>query len=672
MRSAMTTRIGGHSVRGPQLDVVRTATISGGSGSVRRGPEAVRTPIGPITSRAAGSSPGLGRAAASSGSAAKIELGSPAGGPSIAISASGRILVGGKLPSASPGKGADATAIYEAGRLVGEQNGVFAHSPLNDHLRARVFDQLSLAIGAASAEKAGAHREKIVVGALALLVDLATSVPKSSQGLFEQISAKVVDTIAALGDVEQRAFYLRSVHQHLEGRLSPEVRAKAREIERGLLPERPLVDEWTEGRTKPLIVRHTIHNEFWKGELAYFSKKNGFELVKKNAKDTERVYKAKLPDPAGKKAPLTVEIRVKKGEIDFLEGMDDPETHVVLYSGHSALGGNGSESIQAAGPMKGKYPKLVMAANCRGKDNYAEFTNKYPRAHVIMTEGPTYSDSGQARIAALFETLARGESYRFMRKQSEIQFWDEPADNYFYPDEWRKFRFIDLDGDGKLDSSAFGSDRFFDLGASKGANKFVRAVAFANSELFYHWEVDHENGKKSYYGKEYGDSLIADGASAGASDRLVEVTASPKGGKKLYRVRYAASRARNMDENLYAGLATMQMVLALAKDKAGKVDLKEALRAVLMGSQAIHYLDVYLDSNPVNQKAFFSKVGLTDEIDPKKVDHIFDAFDANANTAQVKALRALLEKEHKVDLGAWVEGFLAKNAPVEPPLEKVA
>lgn len=662
----MVSRIEGSS---PRVTTGVTASRTGASakpGSTSGAP-VLELPLGPTGLGAlAGTTPGLGRSGVRGATKA---LGVLPGGAALTLGTSGRFLAGGKLPSELPGRGADAEVLDAAGRIAAAQQGLFAQLPMNATLREKVLSQLSSALDHALGAKKSVHRAQVTAGALTLLIDLASSAPKSASSLFDQIVTKLLDTLGALDDVEQRAFYLRSMKSVLGSKLDSPQRSALRKLERALMPAEAPVEAWTENRTKPLEVRHTIHPEFWKEELAFFSKKNGFTLLKKNAGDTERTYRGEIPDPAGKKPKLVVNMTVRKDELDYLESMSDPGVHVVLYSGHSALGGNGSQAIQDAGPMKGSQPKLVFAANCRGKDNYAAFTNKYPEAHVIMTEHPTYGPSGQARIEAIFDTLARGESYAYMRKQSEEAWWDEPADNYFYPDESRKFRFMDSDSDGKLDVGSLGVDRHFDAGARAGADKFVRAVNFANSELFYHWEVEHEHGKKSYYGKEYSDSLVPDGRLTNpAAGRLVEVTpAGGSSGQKRFRVRYADGPARVMDQNLYAGLATTQIILALAQDKAKKIDLREALRAVLMGSQAIHYLDVYSDTNPKNQRRFFEELGLGKKIDPKKVDHIFNSFDANASTAQVEAFEALLKDDYGIDLQAWLPGLLLEHAP---PVEK--
>lgn len=626
------------------------------------------TPLGPLAGGAL-AAPSDGPAIGRRGSKRTIALGAsseaikgvPAGTP-LSLSATGRILVDGKLPSTSPGVGADGTARAALASRTA-LGSVFAPAKLDEALETKVRARLLEGL-AEAASLEGSSRRVLESATTCLLIDLASAAPKGPR--LDACATAALDAIEALGDREMAAFYLASAVATFGKKAGPAVRAQIDRIDDALLPAAPPVDAWTKGRTQPVIVSHTLHEEFWKEELAYFTAAHGFTLVSKDAKDTERKYAGLIPDPAGKLPPLAVKLTVRKGEMDYLDAISDPATHVILYSGHSALGGNGDQALDAAGPMKGPHPKLVMAANCRGKDNYAAFTNKYPRAHVIMTDLPTYATSGQARIDALFKTLAAGGDYASMRKLSDVPVWDEPADNYFYPDEWRKFLFMDADSDGKTDALG---DRYFDPTSSEVSAKFVRAVNFTNTELYYHEEVEREEGRKPFFGKAYADALIADGRVRGEAlpeGRLVEVhrVDGKAGGKAVskWRVRYDPKRTRAMDENLYAGMATMQTVLALTVDKSPAIKIRDALRAVLMGAQAIYYLDVYSDSNPKNQKAYFEKAGLGD-IAVKDIDKIFAKFDAHASTPQLVAFRKLLEEKYGLDLEQWLPTFLAANAP---------
>lgn len=584
-------------------------------------------------------------------------------GDRLQISRSGRFLLDGKLAADQVGASADAALTYRAAKLAA-QDSLFAKVRMSSAMRGRVMAQLSKSIDHAQSGKRTRAKDRAFCGAMTCLIDLARHTPKSDGTVRRAVLDRLLQALHIEDDIEQVGFYLQSMRPMFK-KLDKVQRAALKSVLARVLPKRPLVEAYTEGRTKPLEVRHVIHPEFWKEELSYFSKKNGFKLVKKNSKDTTREYEGLIKDPNGKKKPLKMHMVITKGELDFLDGMSDPKAHVLMYSGHSALGGNGSQAVSDAGPMKGEYPKLVFVANCRGKDNYAEFTNKYPTAHCIMTEHPTYSTSGQDRIAGLFDTLVRGNTYRYMRSITETEWWDEPADNYFYPDEWRKFRFMDADADGKVDKSALGTDLLFDVDLRDTGRKFVRALNFANSELFYHWEVEHENGNKSFFGQKYGDSLVPDGVikdpKKGEVVRVTPVTRKMKGGKNAtrYRVRFNPAVADKLGDNRYAALVTMHTVMALAKEKTGTLEKREVLRAMLMGAQGIHYLDVYSDSSPKTVRDYFAGLGVTDKMKEKDIDAIFDAHDAHANTAQVKAFEAMLKSKYGVDVDAWYADFIA-------------
>ena len=193
----------------------------------------------------------------------------------------------------------------------------------------------------------------------------------------------------------------------------------------------------------------------------------------------------------------------------------------------------------------------------------------------------------------------------------------------------------------------------------------MRAVNFANSEIYYHWEVEHDNGKKSFFGQKYGDSLVPDGPiknpKKGEILRIAPMHKKNARGKDTvrYRVTYNAAAVENTDENQFAAIVTMETAIALAKDKTGKTSKRDVLRGVLMGAQAIHYLDVYSDSNPVTMKRYFKDLGITDQMKADDVDAIFSAFDSHANRAQIKAFELLLKNKYKVDVDAWVAPRLA-------------
>lgn len=555
----------------------------------------------------------------------------------------------------------EALAIYGAAELIAAGTDI-ASKVKSTALREKMLGRLEGALAWSLEKRFAGTKEKAFAGSMTVLGHLARAFEKSDRDLFHRAVGSMLTGLERVRDREMLAFYLAQLGD-LEKKLSKTETTRLDALQKVAFPEAPLVEKYTANRTKPLEVRHHIHPEFWKEELAMFTKKAGWELVSTKGRDSERVYRGKLKDPTGKKQPLEVNLIVKKGELDYLETMSDPSVHMISYSGHSSVGGNGSEAIEQAPAMKGEHPKLVFAANCRGKDNYVEFTNKWPGAHVIMTIMPTYSENGQSRLAALFDTLAAGRSYSWMRGHIGETFYDEPATNYFYPDEMRKFRFMDADEDGFADDGVHGRDRLFDVDARLGGVKFDRALAFANSELFYHWEVDAENGQRSHYGRAFGDSLEAAGPFFdGKPGELVRVK---REGKK-FLVSYSPEIARKMDGNLLAAHVTMHAVMALAKAaKGGELTQKEALRSALMGAQAIHYLDVFSDSSPITYKKFFAQIGITDDMDEDDIERVFEKFDAHANDAHVEGFEKMLAKEYGFDLSKWTPKFRRSAAHVD-------
>ena len=276
---------------------------------------------------------------------------------------------------------------------------------------------------------------------------------------------------------------------------------------------------------------------------------------------------------------------------------------------------------------------------------------------LITTDGPTYSDPEHNRVQGLYETLVRGESFAYMQRITNKRIYDEPATNYIFPHEARRALLLDSDEDGRIDHSILSTDQIFDTDAHRKASDFIRAIAFVNSELYYHWEIDLEYGKRSVYGKEYADHVLANGRlknpKPGEVLRLTpEEKTLPSGKKETYfNVEFDPS---DLDENrdLYAGIVTTNVMMALAKNKFGQLSETEKLRSVLMGAQAVYYLDVYKNTAEKTLQDFLKYVGL-EKVKPKDVYAIFDQFDAHANNAQVKAFKKLLEGKYKINCASY-------------------
>jgi len=564
----------------------------------------------------------------------------------ISITPGGRISVDGLVPkdlrSLSHG-------IYDAAQLVDQ----LPEANLSETTQKRLFSNLSDALTVSQTGRRTRARERMFAGSMTMMIGLAKSADSAdAKELQKSVIDRSLQALSQEKDPEMRMFYMNAMGE-LKADMDPVQQAALHNIEQSLMPKAPPVEDYTAGRTKPMEVRHTIHEEFWKDEVKFYESSDNWKLIKKDRNDHKRVYEGTFPDPTGEKKPMTFRVEVQQGELDFLQGMSDPDVHTVIYSGHSSLGGNGSQAVHDADEAQG-LPKTVLIANCRGRDNYAEFTNKFPESMLITTEDATYGPAGELRVSALFDTMIRGETFEYMRSQSDEPCWDEKADNYFYPDEKRRFRHMDADADGKTDLSAVGRDILFNVDNRGQKSDFTRAIAFVNTELHYHYELAHEAGEEYTYGRDYEDHVVAGGAirdpQPGETIRLnKQVRANEHGEDETFFEIQFNPQALQENRDLYAGQATAHTMMELAHDKFGELSGFEAARATIMGAQAIHYLDVYTDTAQQTMRDYLDSMGL-ESVSVEDLNHIFTEFDSHANDPQVEAFVDLLQNKYDISL----------------------
>ncbi len=624
---------------------------------------AQRNPKDEALNRILGQSMIAGQGQMSTRRGAAIALGDDLRGKNVSVASTGDILVDGKSPKSLRKL---STTLRDVAKNAASLN----LAGLSKTSQKRLFATLSDALDV-STDRGGksVSRQRLFAASMTLLIRLSKAAGHSSP-LGRAITDRCLQGVGDQKSRDLKLFYLAVLDNECgaihSSKYDPAQQVALQTLKEQSIRKSPPIEEYTEGRTKPLNIQHTIHEEFWKDELSYYSKKNGWKLESKNRGDTHRVYTGTIPDPEGKKASIKARVVIDKGELSFLDKMGDPDTHVIIYSGHSSLGANGSQAIYDA-PDEAGTPKTVMFMECRGVDNYPEFSDRFPEAMLITTLAATYGDSEHRRIDGLFKTLAGGQDFEAMRRRLDFKLWDEPADNYIFPDEARLLSYTDRDGDGKIDLTKLGSDAHFDVDAKKASVDFLRAVAFVNAEYFYHWEVEVDNGKTSVYGEEYADSVVPNGPlkdpKPGEFVRLTPSTVTDSAGKDhtVFAAQYDTRDVGEDSRDYYAGMVMAQAAMSIAEHKFGKITQDEILRSVLMGAQAIYYLDVYWDSAPQTQRDYFVSMGLG-KIDPDDITKVLEGFDTHANNEQLGAFAELLEEKYGIDVSTYVPPYLPQTS----------
>jgi hypothetical protein len=301
--------------------------------------------------------------------------------------------------------------------------------------------------------------------------------------------------------------------------------------------------------------------------------------------------------------------------------------------------------------MKGT-PKTVFVANCRGKDNTAEFVENFPEAMLISTRAPTYGDDENRRVKALYDMFAREESFAYMRKKIRFRLYDEPVNNYIFPDELRALDYIDRDSDGHMDRSPVSSDPYYDVRGQEMASEFIRATNFANTMYYYHWEMAHDEGKKSAYGKSYGDSIVAAGVIADPKPgELVRVTkerieSSGSRKKTVYKVQYNPDVDFD-NRDVYAALVMTHTAQQIARIRYGKDKPLETARAIVMGAHCAGYLNTYSDLSREVFGEYLKAIGLK-KVDYKKLMKVIEKEEGYGSDEQVKAVTKFLRGEYGI------------------------
>ncbi len=262
-----------------------------------------------------------------------------------------------------------------------------------------------------------------------------------------------------------------------------------------VVPEKPAYDTWFKDNGKRAInIEHYAHDDCWTNGVDPVAqyKAMGFTLVdsKPNAKPPSWILeKTNNGAPGG---PVSARVEVKRTHDGIFQKMDDPKTNVVLYTGHSNLGGNVSEELRL-GPEE-KSSKLILLAMCRGKQNMAEVANKYPSSHFITTDQPSYFSSVMPIAMNVVDSALNLRDFDGMAKSAPPISDAGGGKNYFYPNEERRYAYYDVDKDGLVDGKGANVDRLFNISLrppeTRRTDGVVRPNALNARDIDATW-VDH-------------------------------------------------------------------------------------------------------------------------------------------------------------------------------------
>jgi hypothetical protein len=391
--------------------------------------------------------------------------------------------------------GAPPTAPAEVGEAVfrAAEAADNARTPLlataSKDLRSKTFEQLKIALAQVPADgqpPAGLDKNQALqsrASAGAVLLDLINSSPEA------ELRGPAMKTYEALVRAETDPRLRENLIFHLsnaEAAKSPEVKAVSDKLLKELAPTSPPYDTWFANGKKDVNLSWTVgHGEFFKG-FTDILKQNGFKAVGAENQHGVSVYEATLNKPGVGETKFRISVR--EGGTDILAPMNDPNTQIVGYDGHSNWGRNMTASVKN-GPTSadGADGKLLFYNLCVGKGVLDRVKEKYGNAQVVTTYAASnfYTDaSGQMTrgegvqgLLALVNGIASRADWNKlhidMNKAADIG-WGRTWDNVITPISTQtREKVLDRDNDGQADYL----DKHFNYSTFKVAEDTAREFA---------------------------------------------------------------------------------------------------------------------------------------------------------------------------------------------------
>ncbi|MFZ5469871.1 MAG: hypothetical protein ACOZIN_10590 [Myxococcota bacterium] len=528
--------------------------------------------------------------------------------PKLSVGRGGELSVNGK-------KGKE--ALVEVARLI--ETGAAPFRSMPRALQEKVFTHL------ASALSADGQTGKPTAAKLLTRSAAATGLLSLAAAGSSELRARTLATyVDAMG--KERHFPFRmSMMVNLEAsRLSlvGEAGVKAKQIREELLPSRPPYEEWFKNGKDVLEVRHYVMDDFWRAELSAH-KGRGFTIVRQSP--DEVVLEMQLVDPTGANPPVRARVTMAKTHEDVFRDMNDPQVHMVVYSGHAQLGGVAEASLAAA-PKEMKGTKLVQMFSCRGKQTAGEILERFPRAHLTATASSSYADDDKDVLKTTFETIARRGDYAYLYRSLSSGDMIQPRSNYVLPHDVRMLASRDTDNDGLKDLTPLGADRFFDPASAfeRGGKvdlkarangkapqeisgeKLDHALSYANTAFFYF----AEENRAAPLSVAKSDKFLTAGWFRSESDEPVRIEPVKKDGKTYYQVAVNSRYADQSREALTA-MVLYELQRHLSGEDHGGFTEADKLRGLMLVGNYVDLMVPYLDESEAVLAGFAQKYGFT-------------------------------------------------------------
>ncbi len=507
-----------------------------------------------------------------------------------------------------------------------------------------LLDQLAKAVAAPRQSQApGAREQMLQASAAVLLLDLARVT--SDKDLKSEIVKAYAHGLENSSGVNRRFMIL-----DLE-RIAPELGSDAirllNENIGEVAPTAPPYASWFANGNDTIKVDYYVGRGFWDEEADDYEQ-GGFKLTE-NPDGTRLLEKTITFEPEDGPAIKTkFEITMHDGRRGLFTKMNDPDVHMVVYSGHSDYGRAVPGQLRDGTDLVGD--KVFMGFQCGGKGTQDPLADKYPGLTQIQTKNSSYGYQDRKTFSTLVEGIARRADWAGTMKGRSF--------NYYGPaDRKTNESALDRDQDGRADIFDRVASHDLEEPNSMKVKDQLKPVATSTAAYKLDGSALHAVGLRfhrmigySEYAEHLKDqSVLNDGFfEGGPDDPLLKLAQQPDvDGKKQFRMSINKSYA-NASEAVLGAAVHFELGRRFAASEGGYSPQQATAAGLLLVSKALSVdLSYYGDSkvfDALTKYAGIEGVSLRDVDRARAVDH-----DLSGGKAQVKALLdALAERGVKL------------------------
>jgi hypothetical protein len=344
----------------------------------------------------------------------------------------------------------------------------------------------------------------------------------------------------------------------------------------GLLPKTPPIP-----KTGTVEIRHYSMSEFYEPDLTAF-RNAGFTVTKSTM------------GAVATRGRLHVVISPTHENI--LEELNNPAVHMIVYNGHSQIGGVVEQALAQPGLISPEKRKLVALFQCIGTQVLPFLKTKAPNVDVIASNSPLYVNETPGLVQALYSGIEKNESYHRIARRVDESAWSKGR--VLYPNQSVNLKHVDYDPNGELDvNQAVGKIEILPTKAARAAQSLMSGVHFLRSMNPYYVE---ESTKPVFFPDQVKIPVVAKGIARGDGKSVAHVVDKTVNGARQFEITLD-SKFKGADPTFVGAASVYDLQMHLQKTFLGTPTIREKLRALAF---AADYLDLIPRSSTTAEAAF--------------------------------------------------------------------